>query len=192
MNPNEKFLLNNRLSYLAIGALISCFSLGLASLALPEFSLSPSGASEQRLLVSIWTSAGTLMWITIFRIQIFHRLSDLIGRKKATRGVTPWIKFWFGASLFAGSVTLFHLFQSYRGSAVVEVHKEALTLLSSAAWVGLVALSILLFRSRDIGSKKMLGHVRGAYQTHRLLLAPASLLFFFSTIALPMFFLLPS
>jgi len=190
VNPIERFSLNNRLSYLAMGILISCFPLALALIALPELSLNPSNLSEQRMLVSAWTSGGTLMWIVVFRIQVLHELSDSILRKQPKRGVTPWIKFWFGASLFAGLVTLFYLFQSYVGTSGGEIHNEILTLASSAAWITLAVLSALLFRSRKRCSKGMLHKVGEAYSAHRRLLAPASLLFFFSTIVLPMFFLL--
>jgi hypothetical protein len=66
----------------------------------------------------------------------------------------------------------------------------ALTIVSVATWIMLVALSISLFLSKEKWSEEMLFDVKKALVVHRWVLAPSSLLFFLSTFLFPLFFLL--
>jgi len=191
MDSSQRIKLNNNLSYFAIGILTSCFILTLALVILPQLPNYPNIPGERRLFVSSWNFACTLMWIMVLRIQVFNELSDSIERKEHRRGVTPWVKFWFAASILIGSMTIIYVLHSFAvepsGSPI---YMGALTILSVATWIMLVALSISLFLSRGKCSEEVLSDMKKALVVHRWVLAPSSLLFFLSTFLFPLFFLL--
>lgn len=191
MNAEKRFGPNNRLSYLATGILIFCFLLVLALIILPKLPNYPNEPGERRLFVSTWNFACTLMWITILRIQVLNELSDLAKRRGAKRVVTPWVKFWFVASAFIGAVTVVYVLNSFVAEPFVGLtYADVLTGVSLITWIALVTLSTSFYSSRKVCSEKMLSEVKKAIRTHRLLLAPTSLLFFFSTFLFPIFFFL--
>jgi len=191
VEQRQKIRLNNCLSYLVSGVLIFCFVLVLVLVVLPQLPNYPNEPGERRLFVSTWNFACTLMWVTVLRIQVFNELSDLAKQKGFKRSVTPWVKFWFGASIFIGSATVTYVLNSFAAEPLgSSTYADVLTIISVVNWIALVALSALLFLSREKCSKKALPDVRRALSAHRLLLAPTSLLFFLSAFLFPIFFLL--
>lgn len=177
--------------YFLTGVLVLCFVLTLALVVLPNLPRYPEDPSMQRAFVSSWNFACTIMWIMVLRIQVLHRLSDLVEQKKSRRNVTPWVKFWFGASMLIGSATIVYVLHNY---AVAQVGSGVLifdfmALASIAAWVALVALTISLFTVEKC-SRKMQPYITDAKIMHRWLLAPSSMLFFFATFLFPIFFML--
>lgn len=191
MNSPQKIRLNNYLSYLSIVVLVFYVILTLALVILPKLPDYPDEPGDQRLFVSSWSFACTLMWIMVFRIQTFNVLSDAVGRKKPGRRVTPWVKFWFVASIFTGSAATIYVLHSFTlGSSGGSIYAGVLPIISIAMWIMLIALSTLLFFSRKKYSKKMFSDVEKALLVHRWILAPASLLFFCFTFMFPILFLL--
>lgn len=192
MNSSQKIRLNNYLSYLSIGVLVFYVIITLALVILPQLPNYPNKPGEQRLFVSSWSFACTLMWIMVFRIQAFNELSDAIGRKKPGRRVTPWVKFWFIASIFTGSAAITYVFHSFftSGFSGSSTYTEVLPIISIAMWIMLISFSTILFFSRKKRSKKMISDVEKALLVHRWILAPSSLLFFCFTFLFPIFFLL--
>jgi hypothetical protein len=191
MKPHQKIRLNNNLSYLSIVVLVFYVVLTLALVILPQLPNYPDEPGDQRLFVSSWSFACTLMWIMVFRIQALNVLSDVVGRKQPGRFVTPWVKFWFIASIFTGSAATIYVLHSFTlGSSGSPIYVGVLPIISIAVWIMLIALSTLLFFSRKKYSKKMFSNVEKALLVHRWILAPASLLFFCFTFLFPIFFLL--
>lgn len=191
VNQVEKFRLNNNFTYLLTGLLFFFFIFMLVFVVLPNLPRYPENPGMQRTFVSLWNFACTIMWVMVLRIQVLHKLSDIVERKKSRRNVTPWVKFWFAASMLIGSVTIVYVLHNY---AVVPAGSSALpfdlmTITSIAAWVALVALAISLFSVKKC-SRKMLPHITDAKNVHRLLLTPSSVLFFFATFMFPIFFIL--
>jgi len=193
MDESKKIRLNNRLTYLAIGILVFCFMLTLALVILPRLPRLPDSSNspgERRLFVSTWNFACTLMWAMVLRIQVFNGIFDSIKRKKARRGVTPWVKFWFIGSTLTGSATIIYVFHSFVTAPLVSSVYDVFTTISIVSWFALMVLTTLLFFSRGKCSKKVIPDVEKALPVHRRLLAPASVLFFLSTFLFPIFFLL--
>lgn len=188
---NWGFRLNNYLFYLAAGILIFCSVLVFALIILPNLPNYPNDPGERRLFVSAWNFACTLMWVMILRIQVFNELSDLAKRRGPKRSVTPWVKFWFVASAFIGSATVVYVLIKFAAGPLVSLtFADVLTIISVATWIVFIALSASLFFSRKKYSKEVLPDVKLVSAAHRLLLAPTSLLFFFSAFLFPIFFLL--
>jgi len=191
VNRVGKFRLNNSLVYFLTGVLVLCFVLTLVLIVLPNLPRYPEDSSMRRAFVSSWNFACTIMWAMVLRIQVLHRLSDFVERKKSRRNVTPWVKFWFAASMLIGSATIAYVLHSY---AVAPVGSnpllfDSMALTSIAAWVALMALTISLFKVEKC-SRKMQPYITGAKVMHRWLLAPSSILFFFATFLFPIFFML--
>lgn len=143
------------------------------------------------MFVSSWNFACTLMWIMVLRVQVFNELSDSIERKEPKRGVTPWVKFWFAASILIGAVTISYVIHSFAVEPFGGLtYLDVFTITSVVMWIVLITLSISLFFSRRKCSKMVLSEVKRAVFVHRWVLAPSSLLFFLSTFLFPIFFLL--
>jgi hypothetical protein len=187
----KKIRLNNHLTYIATGVLIFCFVLTLVLVVLPRLPDYPDRPGEQRLFVSTWNFACTLMWVMVFRVQAFNEISDLIKRKEPRRGVTPWVRFWFIGSALIGSATVIYVLHSFaRAPLAGPVYADVLAAASIVSWIALMVLSALLFLSRRKCSRKVLPDVEKALPAHRWLLAPVSVLFFLSTFLFPIFFLI--
>lgn len=191
MDQSKKIRLNNHLTYLATGVLIFCFALTLVLVILPQIPSYPGEPGERRLFVSTWNFACTLMWAMVLRVQVFNEISDRIKRREHVRGVTPWVRFWFIGSVLIGSATVTYVLHSFaatpRGSSM---YTDVFAVISIASWIALMILSTLLFFSRKKCSKISLPEVEKALPVHRWLLAPTSVLFFFSTFLFPIFFML--
>lgn len=192
MNSPQKIRLNNYLSYLSIGVLVFYVILALALIILPQLPNYPDKPGDQRLFVSSWSFACTLMWIMVFRIQAFNELFDAIRQKNPRRRVTPWVKFWFVASTFTGSAAIIYVLHNFftSGLSGSSTYTVALPIISIAMWIVLISLSTILFFSGKKCSKKMFSDVEKALLVHRWILAPSSLLFFCFTFLFPIFFLL--
>ena len=78
MDSSKKIRFNNYASYLAIVILTFCLILAIAVITIPRFPSFPNKPGEQRLLVSTWNFACTLMWIMVLRLQVFNELTDYI------------------------------------------------------------------------------------------------------------------
>ncbi len=191
MDQSKKIRLNNHLTYLATGALVFCFVLTLVLVILPRLPNYPSEPGERRLFVSTWNFACTLMWAMVLRVQVLNEISDFIKRKEPKRGVTPWVRFWFIGSALIGSATIIYVLHNFATALPASpMYADVLAVISIVSWITIMALSTQLFLSRKRCSKKVLPDVDKALPAHRWLLAPASVLFFFSTFLFPIFFLL--
>ena len=181
---------NSRLAYSATGALILCFVVALMLVVLPKLPRYPDLPDERRLFVSTWNFACTLMWVIVFRLQVFNELLDSIKRKNIKRGVTPWVKFWFIASLLIGCATTVYTLHSFVTSPPISLnHLDILTAISLLAWVVLMGTSTSLYLSRKhLGGT--LADVEKGLLMHRRLLVPSSFLFFLSTFLFPIFFMI--
>lgn len=191
MDQIKKFKLNNNLTYLLAGVLVFFFALTLVLVVIPNLPRYPGNPTMQRAFVSMWNFACTIMWVMVLRIQVLHKLSDLVKRKKSRRNVTPWVKFWFGASMLIGSVTIVYVLYNYAvapagsGSLIFDF----MTIASIGAWIMLIALTISFFSINEC-PRKMLPYLMDAKKMHRWLLTPSSVLFFFATFLFPIFFML--
>jgi len=143
------------------------------------------------LLVSTWNFATTLMWIMVLRLQVFNELTDYIELKEHKRSVTPWVKFWFAASILIGLATIIYVAHSFlAGSFGSLTYLDAFTAISIVMWVVLTGLSISLFLVRKKHSKEMLYDVKKAVSVHRWVIGPSSLMFLLSILIFAPFFIL--
>ena len=182
----SKTKLNNRLFYLALGVLIFCFVFTFAFIVAPEIPGIPTEPAGRRLFVCAWNFGCTLMWITILRIQVFNGLIDKPKQNSPGRSVTPWVRFWFLASISIGIVTLTYISRSFAtgwGSTL-----DALTVVSVVAWILLTGTSISLFFKKDPNAN--ISGLERSVSVHRALLIPTSLIFFFSTLLFPVLYLI--
>lgn len=179
MDSAQEFRVNNTFAYIAAIVLIICFALVFAFSALPNLPSYPKQPDEWRWHIISWNLGGPLMFIIIFRIHTLRVLEEVIRKGRAALGVTLWVKFWFGAALFFGLVTLPFVFQNYAVYGAMSIYANAGTALVIFAWLSLIASSIALLRIRC--SKAMLPSVENARSVHRVLLASASIIFFIFT-----------
>jgi hypothetical protein len=190
MDSSKKIRINNYASYLTIVILTFCLVLALA-ITIPHFPSYPNKPREQRLLVSTWNFACTLMWIMVLRLQVFNELTDYIELKEHKRSVTPWVKFWFAASILIGLATIIYVTHSFLAGPFVSLtYLDASTAISIVMWVVLTSLSILLFLVRKKHSKEMLYDVKKAVSVHRWVIGPSSLMFLLSILIFAPFFIL--
>jgi len=183
MRTARKLILNNKLAYLSIGALVFWFLLAFLLALVPELPSFPSSPDRWQWFVSSWNLAGPIMFIVVFRIHTLRELHNIIQRQKPTVGVTPWVRFWFGAAIVFGLATLLSVLWAHFGSqsAPTSLHASVLTIVPIIAWALLVYLSISLFRMREKCSKSMLNPLKKARPIHNWLLVPSSLVFFIFT-----------
>ncbi|MFB0499989.1 MAG: hypothetical protein ACETWO_01745 [Candidatus Hadarchaeaceae archaeon] len=179
MDSTQQFKLNNTFAYIAAIVLIACFVLVFAFNILPNLPNYPKQPDEWRWYAISWNLGGPLMFIIIFRIHTLRVLGDIIRKGRVALGVTLWVKFWFGAALFFGLATLPFVFQNYVVYGATSIFANAGAALVIFAWLSLIASSIALLRIRC--SKAMLLAVENAREVHRVLLAPASIIFFIFT-----------
>jgi len=149
MDSPKKIRFNNYASYLAIVILTFCLILAIAVITIPQFPSFPNKPGEQRLLVSSWNFACTLMWIMVLGLQVFNELTDYIELKEHKRSVTPWVKFWFAASILIGLATIIYVSHSFLAGPFGSLtYLDAFTTISIVMWVVLTGLSISLFLVR--------------------------------------------
>ena len=175
-------------SYSAIVILTFCLVLALA-IVIPQFPRYPNEHGDKRLLVSTWNFACTLMWIMVLRLQVFNELTDYIELKEHKRSVTPWVKFWFAASILIGLATIIYVGHSFLGPGSL-TYLDALSTISIAMWVILMILSISLFLVRKKYSVEMRHDVKKAVSVHRWAIGPSSLIFLLSILVFAPFFVL--
>ena len=191
MDSSKKIRINNYASYLAIVILTFCLILAIAVITIPQFPSFPNKPGEQRLLVSTWNFACTLMWIMVLRLQVFNELTDYIELKEHKRSVTPWVKFWFAASILIGLATITYVTHSFLAGPFGSLtYLDAFTAISIVMWVVLTGLSIALFLVRKKHSKEMLYDVKKAVSVHRWVIGPSSLMFLLSILIFAPFFIL--
>jgi hypothetical protein len=191
MDSSKKIRINNYASYLAVVILTFCLILAIAVITIPHFPRFPNKPGEQRLLVSTWNFACTLMWIMVLRLQVFNELTDYIELKEHKRSVTPWVKFWFAASILIGLATIIYVTHSFLAGPFGSLtYLDAFTAISIVMWVVLTGLSISLFLVRKNHSKEMLYDVKKAVSVHRWVIGPSSLMFLLSILIFAPFFIL--
>ena len=188
MNSTKKIRINNYASYSTIVILTFCLVLALA-IVIPQFPRYPNKPGDKRLLVSTWNFACTLMWIMVLRLQVFNELSDYIDMKEYKRSVTPWVKFWFAASILIGLATIIYVGHSFLEPGSL-TYLDAFTVTSIAMWVALMVLSISLFLVRKKYSIEMRHDVKKAVSVHRWVIGPSSLIFLLSILIFAPFFIL--
>jgi hypothetical protein len=188
MNSSKKIRINNYACYSTIVILTFCLALAIA-IVIPQFPKYPNKPGDKRLLVSTWNFACTLMWIMVLRLQVFNELSDYIDSKEYKRSVTPWVRFWFAASILIGLATIIYVGHSFLGPGSL-TYLDAFTLISIVLWVVLMILSISLFLVRKKYSLEMRRDIEKAVSVHRWVVGPSSLIFLLSILVFAPFFIL--
>lgn len=120
------------------------------------------------------------MFIVVFRVHALRRVFKVLTRRPAI-GVTPWVRFWFGAAVFFGLATIPYLTHSFLQEEGSLHLADFLTFATIISWALLVALSLWLSRMRSKHSNKKLKSVMRSQETHKWLLAPSSAVFFIFT-----------
>ncbi len=183
MHPNKRLALNNKLTYLVIGVLFSCFLLAFFLALVPELPDFPSSLDTWPWFVCAWNLAGPMMFVVVFRIHTLRELHRVVQRQDPIVGVTPWVRFWFGAAIIFGLATIVGLLWTYLGGqgAQVPLSASILALAPIIAWVMLISLSLSLFRMRRKYPESIRVHLERARRIHEWLLVPSSLVFFIFT-----------
>ncbi|MEW6222219.1 MAG: hypothetical protein AB1476_02705 [Candidatus Hadarchaeota archaeon] len=189
MDQIKKLKLNNTISYAATEALVVISIVALGTIVIPNLPRFPGEPSMRRAFAATWNFACTTMWIIILRVQAVNRLLDDIERKKIRRTVTPWVKFWFGASILIGSATFLYIFWTFIFGSGGSIFFEFLAFASVVAWLILVVLSLDLLRMKSPDGK-LLPYLKHSKILHNHLLVPASVMFFLASFLFPIFFML--
>lgn len=182
MHATKRLALNNKLTYLSIGALFSCFLLAFFLALVPALPSFPRSLDKWP-FVCAWNLAGPMMFVVVFRIHTLRELHRVVQRQEPIVGVTPWVRFWFGAAIIFGLATIVGLLWTYLGGqgAQVPLSASILALAPIIAWVMMISLSLSLFRMRRKYPESIRAHLDRARRIHEWLLVPSSLVFFIFT-----------
>ncbi len=183
MEDVKRLALNNRLTYASFSVLFFFFLLSFFGTLLPMLPNFPTSVDRWPLFVTSWNLAGPLMFIVVFRIHVLRELHRTVQKQETIIGVTPWVRFWFGAAALFGFATIAALSWAVFGGveSPIPVSSLILSLVPVISWLIIVAETRSLFLMRGKCTKRTHGPLVDARKTHEWLLVPSSLLFFIFT-----------
>ena len=183
MNDVKRLNLNNRLTYASFAVLFFFFLLAFFGTLLPVLPNFPTTPDRWPLFVSSWNLAGPLMFIIVFRVHTLREVHRIVQKQGPVIGVTPWVRFWFGAAALFGFVTIAALSWAVFGGLGQPIPPYVLlvSLIPVISWLVLVASTISLFLMQKKCTKATHPILIQARNAHEWLLIPSSLVFFVFT-----------